>query len=166
MSWKWYPVEHLDPDEWGIPAADVEGAHLNGFDPAAIEVLTGHRTDDRLQMLLLTRGAASLDLYLWKGDAVALPADHPLTITDWDWNESLTLAAMDVSLELEVEALIVDGDIEVSVVDVSPALSESASDAKAHGRKQARRSSYIATGWPPKRIVARVASRPRRDRPK
>lgn len=74
---EWYPVEDLDPGEWGIPAPDVEGAHLNGFDPAAIEVLTAERTDDRLQMLLLTRGAARpLPLEGRCGSAASRPPSH------------------------------------------------------------------------------------------
>lgn len=48
----------------GDSGPDVEGARLNGFDPTDIEVLTAEKADGRLQMLPLTRGTASLDLYL------------------------------------------------------------------------------------------------------
>lgn len=71
-------------------------------------------------MILEAYGTASLDLGLSKYEAAVLPDDSPISIEEFDLNESMSAASAELSAALIVDVLLDDAAPAVSVEDVEP----------------------------------------------
>ena len=114
----WFPLE-LGAD-WGL-GVEVDDSTLASFEPRELEFVRADPGPGGYFMTLWAEGDARFDLGIWKYDASDIPDDGPISVYDWDWNESMVAAEAELPARLLVEVRVRDGDIAVSIEDVEPA---------------------------------------------
>jgi hypothetical protein len=114
----WQPIEITA--DWGL-GVDVDESVLASFDPRRVDLVRADEAGEAFFMTLAAEGDARLDLGLWKYDVPGIPADSPVSVYDFDHNESMAAAEAEVLATITVELLVEKGKFTVSVEDVSPA---------------------------------------------
>ena len=114
----------LEPRGEGWPQAfvdvDVDDASLVAFDPEFLNIVRADAAPKGNHVILEAYGTASLDLGLFKYEAAVLPDDSPISIEEFDLNESMSAASAELSAALIVDVLLDDAAPAVSVEDVEP----------------------------------------------
>lgn len=113
----WTP---LDVENWDLGAADIEEATLGTFDVGALRLIRADPGTKGLSLTLEAYGAATVDLGMFRLDALGLPEDSAIIVDDWDWNEWNVSAHTEVEASVLLEALYTDEDFAVSVEEVAP----------------------------------------------
>jgi hypothetical protein len=115
---EWLPL-HIDEAEWNLGVA-VDDATLAAFVPSEVSLVRADPASDGFYMTVEADGDARLDLGLWKADAYHVPDDSPVTVYDYDWNESMAAAEAEVPARLTVEIRVKNGDLMTSIEEVAP----------------------------------------------
>jgi hypothetical protein len=118
----WLGVE-IEGDDWHLGVA-VDDAHLAEFGAHDLELIGVEQGTKGLAMTLRVTGEGRLDLGIWKYDAVDILDDSPVSVYDWDWNESMVAAEAEVPVDLVVDVLYSQTDqgpdVAVDVLEVEP----------------------------------------------
>jgi PIN domain len=112
----WTP---LDVENWDFGAADIEEATLGTFDIGALRLIRADPGAKGLSLTLEAYGAATVDLGMFRADALGLPEDSPIIVDDWDWNEWNVSAHTEVAGSVLLEVLHSDEDFAISVDEVA-----------------------------------------------
>ncbi|HMJ34816.1 MAG TPA: hypothetical protein VK501_12960 [Baekduia sp.] len=113
----WFPLT-LD-QEWGL-GVEIDESILASFDPSDIEFVRADLAPGGYFMTVWASGIARFDLGIHKGEAADIPDESPVTVYDWDWNESMVSAEAEIPARLLVEVRNRDGDLMVSLEDIQP----------------------------------------------
>jgi hypothetical protein len=107
---------------------EIDEVTLAAFEPTKIELIRADPAPDKgLFMTLRASGEGRFDLVIHKGEAVHLPESSPVSVYDWDWNDSMVAANAEVPVGLTVEARVTkpdahgNEDLLVSIDDIGPA---------------------------------------------
>jgi hypothetical protein len=115
---EWFEI-HSDAD-WGL-GVEVDDSVLASFDVEDVQVLRHGEGPSGRYLVVEAEGVAQLELGIRRYDAAQIGDDSPVSILDWEWNESMTLAAAEVQGRLFAEVLVeLNGDVAVSLESVEP----------------------------------------------
>ncbi len=112
----WSP---LDVEDWDLGAPDIEEATLGALDIGTLRLVRADPGAKGLSLTLEAYGTATVDLGMFRPDALGLSEDSPIVVDDWDWNEWNVSAHTEVEASVLLEVLYANKDFAVSVDEVS-----------------------------------------------
>ncbi|MDA0167532.1 hypothetical protein OJ998_00420 [Solirubrobacter taibaiensis] len=115
---EWFPWELSDAWNLGV---ELDYSTLAAFDPHELELVRADPATPGNYLTVWATGTGRFDLSIRKEDADDIPEDSPISVYDWDWNESMVAAEVELPTRLLVEAIVRDGKVSVSIDDVQPA---------------------------------------------
>ncbi|HTD08788.1 MAG TPA: hypothetical protein VK680_07840 [Solirubrobacteraceae bacterium] len=112
----WFPLEL--GEKWDLEV-ETDSSTLAEFDPTALELVRADLGPDAYFMTIWATGQARFDLTIRKYDASGIDARSPISVYDWDWNESMVAAELEMSARMLVEIRVSDGeDLAVSIEEI------------------------------------------------
>jgi len=83
-------IDDEEADALGLDVdLDPESVYVDAFDPSSLEVLSAFELDDTTTAVeAVVVGEVRVDVFVYRADAYGLPDDSPITIHDYDYNES------------------------------------------------------------------------------
>jgi hypothetical protein len=96
----------------------IDDVTLAAFIPSGVELV---RADPAPGVFVTAwvDGDTRLDLGIAKSEAFHIPDLSPISVYDWDWNESMVAAEAELGAQVLVEAVVSDaGDISVSIEQI------------------------------------------------
>jgi hypothetical protein len=114
----------LEPRGEGWPQAfgdfGFADTTLVSFDPEFLSIVRADAAPNGNHMIVEAYGTARLDLGLFKYEAAALPEDSPISVEEFDLNESMSAAKAELSAALILDVLLDDAAPAVSIEEVQP----------------------------------------------
>jgi hypothetical protein len=120
-------AEISDSSEWFAASLDeglgagveIDDVSLQSFDVETINLLRADPAVAGVWATLEVNGEGRVDLGIRKGEAIHLPADSPITVYDWNWNESMVAAEAELPVWALVEGhLDQDGEFGISIEEI------------------------------------------------
>jgi hypothetical protein len=120
-SVNWFPVEPRS-DMWSreFGPTEVDEATIAAVDVKVLNLVRADAGENVSQAIFEACGEATLDLVLFRDEAVTLPADSPISVADWSPEEPMTSGTAVVSVALTVEVLLDDHGFAIAIDSIEP----------------------------------------------
>jgi hypothetical protein len=110
---EWFGASFDEEFQAGV---EIDDATLQSFDVAEVALVRADPAPDGVWATVEATGEGRVDLGIRKGEAIHLPDDSPITVYDWDWNESMVAAEAELPVWALVEVRLDSaGDLAVSI---------------------------------------------------